>query len=86
MLDAAHPQTFQAEIRIVPGARSGNEISSGSFVFVGWPDGPISEVASEAADTFESAVSVFLTRLVAGRLSSVALRLVFGGITARNLR
>lgn len=35
LLEAAQPQTFQAEMRLVPGARSGNDISSGSAVFLG---------------------------------------------------
>lgn len=69
----------------MPGTRSGNEISSGSFVFVGWPDGSISDPVSETTDTCEVMVLVFLTRFFGGRLSSVAARLVFGGITARSL-
>ena len=85
MLEAAQPQMFQAEMRFVPGTRSGNEISSGSFVFVGWPDGSISDPTSEATDVCEVKVPVFLTRFFGGGLSSVALRLVFGGIVARSL-
>ena len=76
---------FQAETRVVPGTRSGNEISSGSFVFVGWPDGSISDPAFEAADVCEVKVPVFLTRFVGGRLSSLAPRLVFGGIVTKSL-
>lgn len=76
---------FQAETRIVPGTRSGNEISSGSFVFVGWPDGSISDPVAETTDACEVTVPDFLTRFFGGRLSSVAVRLVFGGITARSL-
>lgn len=72
-------------MRLVPGARSGKEISSGSVVLVGWPDGSISDAACEATDTWEFTVSVSLTRFFGGRLSSVALRLVFGGIAVRNL-
>ena len=72
-------------MRLVPGTRSGKEISSGSVVLVGCPDGSISDAASEAADTCEFMVPVFLTRFFGGRLSSVALRLVFGGIAVRNL-
>jgi len=72
-------------MRFVPGTRSGNEISSGSFVFVGWPVGSVSDAATEAADAWEVMVSVFLTRFPGCRLSSVVLRFVFGGIVAKNL-
>lgn len=80
LFEEAQLQIFQAEMRFVQGTRSGNEISSGSCVFVGWLD-----PAVEAMDTCEPTVSVFLTRFFGGMLSSVALRLFLGGMTARNL-